>query len=268
MKIARISISNGEGETYYARPLGGEGREMELLTGDPYQGVQPTGTIVMEFTMLAPIVPAAILCIGMNYLKHAEEMKARIPQWPVLFFKNPSALQHPGAPILIPRKLPSTQVDFEGELAIIIGRECRNATRENALSYVLGYTAANDVSARDWQKDRGGSQWCRGKSFDTFCPLGPWLVTSDEITDPNSLRITTRVDGEVLQDSRTGDMIFDVPALIEFLSGDTTLAPGTVILTGTPEGVGMGRTPQRWLHSGNRVDVEIEKIGILSNPVQ
>jgi len=144
---------------------------------------------------------------------------------------------------MIPRKLVSTQVDFEGELAIVIGKECRNATRENALSHVLGYTVANDVSARDWQKDRGGSQWCRGKSFDTFCPLGPWIVTADEITDPNSLGITTRVDGEILQNSSTADMIFDVPALLEFLSGDTTLPVGTVILTGTPEGVGVGRTP-------------------------
>jgi 2-keto-4-pentenoate hydratase/2-oxohepta-3-ene-1,7-dioic acid hydratase in catechol pathway len=267
MKIARIRIGNGEEEIHYARPVGGEGREMEILEGDPFEGVHPTGRVVTDFNLLAPIVPAAILCIGLNYRRHAEEMKARIPQWPVLFFKNPSALQDPGSPIVIPRKLASTQVDFEGELAIVLGKECRNATRENALTHVLGYTVANDVSARDWQKDRGGSQWCRGKSFDTFCPLGPWIVTTDEITDPSSLRITTRVDGEVLQDSSTADMIFDVPALIEFLSGDTTLPAGTVILTGTPEGVGMGRTPQRWLQPGNRVEVEIERIGVLSNPV-
>jgi 2-keto-4-pentenoate hydratase/2-oxohepta-3-ene-1,7-dioic acid hydratase in catechol pathway len=240
---------------------------MELLDGNLLGGIRPTGNVVTEFTLLAPIVPASILCIGLNYRRHAEEMKARIPQWPVLFFKNPSALQDPGAPVMIPRKLASTQVDFEGELAIVIGRECRNATRENAQSHVLGYTVANDISARDWQKDRGGSQWCRGKSFDTFCPLGPWIVTADEITDPNSLRITTRVDGEVLQDSSTADMIFDVASLIEFLSGDTTLPAGTVILTGTPEGVGMGRTPQRWLRPGNRVAVEIERIGVLANPV-
>ena len=194
-------------------------------------------------------------------------MKARIPQWPVLFFKNPSSLQDPGAPILIPRKLASTQVDFEGELALVLRRECRNVTRENALSHLLGYTVANDVSARDWQKDRGGSQWSRGKSFDTFCPIGPWIVTSEEIPDPNALRITTRVNDETLQDSNTADMIFDIPALIEFLSGDTTLPAGTVILTGTPEGVGMGRTPQRWLQPGDRVEVTIEKVGSLGNPV-
>jgi 2-keto-4-pentenoate hydratase/2-oxohepta-3-ene-1,7-dioic acid hydratase in catechol pathway len=265
MKIARILLPDGF--IHYARPLGERGSSMEILSGDPFQGVHATGTTVSEFTLLAPIVPAAILCIGLNYRKHAEEMSAKIPKFPILFLKNPSALLDPDAEIRIPRKLLSTQVDFEGELAIIIGKSCRNATRENSLDHVLGYTVANDVSARDWQKDWGGSQWCRGKSFDTFAPLGPCVVTTDEIPDPNTLRITTRVNGETLQDSNTGDMIFDVTALIEFLSGDTTLPVGTVILTGTPSGVGVGRTPQRWLQPGDRVEVEIDGIGILSNPV-
>jgi 2-keto-4-pentenoate hydratase/2-oxohepta-3-ene-1,7-dioic acid hydratase in catechol pathway len=267
LKIARIRVGNADEEIHYARPLDPEGRTMEILSGDPFQGVRPTGRIVSDFTLLAPMVPAAILCIGLNYRKHAEEMEAKIPKFPVLFLKNPSSLQDPGAPILLPRKLVSTQVDFEGELAVVIGKTCRNATRENALSHVLGYTIANDVSARDWQKEWGGSQWSRGKSFDTFAPMGPWLVTPDAIPDPNDLRITTRVNGEILQDSNTADMIFDVPALIEFLSGDTTLEAGTVIITGTPGGVGLGRTPPRWLQPGDRVDVEIEKIGILCNPV-
>jgi 2-keto-4-pentenoate hydratase/2-oxohepta-3-ene-1,7-dioic acid hydratase in catechol pathway len=265
MKIARIRLENDE--VHYARPIDDQGASMEILSGDPFQGVTLTGHVVSDFTLLAPMVPAAILCIGLNYQKHAEEMNARIPKFPVLFFKNPYALQDPGAPIMIPRKLVSTQVDYEGELAVIIGKTCRNATRENALDHVLGYAAANDVSARDWQKDWGGSQWCRGKSFDTFAPLGPWLVTRDEIPDPNALRITTRVNGETLQESNTGDMIFDISSLIEFLSADTTLEAGTVILTGTPEGVGMGRTPQRWLKKGDQVVVEIEKIGLLSNTV-
>ena len=152
-------------------------------------------------------------------------------------------------------------------MAVIIGKTCRNVARENALGHVLAYTVANDVSARDWQKDWGGSQWCRGKSFDTFAPMGPWMVTPDEIPNPNALRITTKVNGEILQDSNTGDMIFDVPALIEFLSADTTLSVGTIILTGTPSGVGVGRTPQRWLHPGDRVEVEIEGIGRLENLV-
>ena len=240
---------------------------MEILSGDPFQGVHLTSKRVTTFDLLAPLVPSTILCIGLNYRQHAEEMSAKIPKFPILFLKNPSALLNPMAPIRIPRKLASTQVDFEGELAIVIGKSCLNATRENALDHVLGYTVANDVSARDWQKEWGGSQWCRGKSFDTFAPMGPWLVTTDEIPDPNRLHIMTRVNGETLQDSNTGDMIFDVPALIEFLSGDTTLPVGTVILTGTPSGVGVGRTPQRWLKSGDTVEVEIEKIGILFNPV-
>jgi 2-keto-4-pentenoate hydratase/2-oxohepta-3-ene-1,7-dioic acid hydratase in catechol pathway len=158
-------------------------------------------------------------------------------------------------------------VDYECELAVVIGRACKNVTRAEAVNYILGYTAANDVSARDWQKSRGGSQWCRGKMFDTFCPLGPCLVTPDEIPNPNALAIRTLINGEVLQDWNTDDMIFDVPALIEFLSGSTTLLPGTVILTGTPHGVGMARTPPRWLQPGDRVTVEVEKIGVLTNPV-
>ena len=149
----------------------------------------------------------------------------------------------------------------------MIGRRCKNVSRADALDYVLGYTCGNDVSARDWQKEGGGSQWCRGKSFDTFCPLGPVLVTPEEIPNPNALRISTKVNGETLQDCSTADMIFDVPALIEFLSGSTTLLPGTVILTGTPHGVGMARTPPRWLQPGDTVAVEIEKIGVLTNPV-
>jgi 2-keto-4-pentenoate hydratase/2-oxohepta-3-ene-1,7-dioic acid hydratase in catechol pathway len=132
---------------------------------------------------------------------------------------------------------------------------------------VLGYTCANDVSARDWQIKRGGSQWCRGKTFDTFCPLGPVLVTRDEIPNPNALHIHTFLNGQTMQDSNTGDMIFDIPTLIEFLSGSTTLVPGTVILTGTPQGVGMARKPPVWLKSGDSVSIEIEKIGTLTNPV-
>ncbi|MEI6323567.1 MAG: fumarylacetoacetate hydrolase family protein [bacterium] len=263
MKIARIRLESGE--IHFARVIP-EG--MELLLGDPFSGLSPTGRITDTYSLLAPVVPAAILCIGLNYRAHAEEMKARLPDYPVLFFKNPSALLDPEAVIRIPRTPASTQVDYEGELAIVIGRTCKNATRENAFDFILGYTCANDVSARDWQKQWGGSQWCRGKSFDTFAPLGPYLVTSDEIPNPNNLRLTTRVNGEVLQDSSTADMIFDIPALVEFLSGETTLAPGTVILTGTPSGVGLGRNPPRWLQPGDLVEVKIEGIGTLSNSVE
>ncbi len=153
-------------------------------------------------------------------------------------------------------------------MAVVIGRECKNVLREEALSYVLGYTCANDVSARDWQKQYGGSQWCRGKTFDTFCPLGPALVTPQDIPDPNALQIKTILNGEVMQDWNTNDMIFDVASLIEFLSGSTRLMPGTVILTGTPHGVGMARKPPVFLQDGDEITIEIERIGALTNPVR
>ena len=157
-------------------------------------------------------------------------------------------------------------MDFEGELAVVIGRTCRNVDRINALDYVAGYTIANDVSARDWQLN-GVEDSSVKEGFDTFCPLGPCLTTSDEIRDPSSLRLVTSINGEVMQDSSTNDMIFDVPTLIEFLSGSTTLLPGTVILTGTPSGVGDGREPKRYLQPGDKVEVSIEGIGSLINNV-
>lgn len=151
---------------------------------------------------------------------------------------------------------------------MVIGRVAKNVSREKALDYVLGYTCANDVSARDWQLRRGGGQWCRGKFFDTFAPLGPCLVTPDDIPNPNTLKIRTLLNGEAVQDWNTNDMIFNVPTLIEFLSASTTLLPGTVILTGTPQGVGMAAKPQpRWLRPGDSVAIEIEGIGTLQNPV-
>jgi len=218
--------------------------------------------------ILTPIKPSAILCIGLNYRKHAEEGGAEIPEHPVLFMKMPSTAQNPGDPILLPRKLNSESVDYECELAIVIGRDCKNIPRENALEYVLGYTCANDVSARDWQKNGGGGQWCRGKTFDTFCPLGPSLVTRDEIPNPNNLNIKTILNKEIMQNWNTNDMIFDVPTLIEFLSGSTKLTAGTVILTGTPHGVGFARNPPVLLKDGDEISIEIEGIGTLTNPVQ
>ena len=218
--------------------------------------------------LLAPVVPRQILGVGLNYRHHAKEAGMKEPELPVLFVKGINTLQNPGDPIWIPTHLPSTEVDYECELAVVIGRDCKNVQREHALDYVLGFTCANDVSARDWQIKRGGGQWCRGKFFDTFCPLGPRLVTVDELPQPNALKIATRLNGETVQDWTTSDMIFDVPTIIAFLSASTTLPAGTVILTGTPHGVGMAAKPQpRWLKPGDRVDIEIESIGTLSNPV-
>jgi 2-keto-4-pentenoate hydratase/2-oxohepta-3-ene-1,7-dioic acid hydratase in catechol pathway len=241
---------------------------VERLEGNPLDGIRLTGKKAVVRKLLAPVAPSGILCIGLNYRRHAEESGAKIPEFPILFVKGTNTLQNPGDPIEIPTRLASEQVDYEGELAVVIGRTCKNVSRANALDYVFGYTCGNDVSARDWQKRWGGGQWCRGKTFDTFCPLGPCLVTPDEIPDPNALRLRTVVNGETLQDWSTNDMIFDVPALIEFLSGSTTLLPGTVILTGTPHGVGMAAQPPRWLKPGDTVSIDIEAIGRLSNPVE
>ena len=237
------------------------------IAGDVLGDFSVTSAPANVVKQLAPVAPVCLMCIGLNYRRHAQESGAKIPEFPVLFMKSVAAVQHPGDPIVLPRHLRSDEVDYEAELAVVIGRTCKNVSRDRALDYVLGYTCANDVSARDWQGKWGGSQWCRGKTFDTFAPLGPCLVTKDEIPDPNALAIRLDVGGEVLQDWNTNDMIFDVSRLIEFLSGSTTLLPGTVILTGTPHGVGFARKPPRWLRPGDVATVTIEKIGSLTNPV-
>jgi 2-keto-4-pentenoate hydratase/2-oxohepta-3-ene-1,7-dioic acid hydratase in catechol pathway len=237
------------------------------VEGDIFGDFTETAEPAEVTRLLAPVMPSQILCIGLNYRRHAEETKAKMPDYPILFLKGVNTVQHPEAPIVLPGELPSAEVDYECELAVVIGKACKNVHRDRALDYVLGYTCANDVSARDWQIRWGGGQWCRGKTFDTFAPLGPCLVTTDEIVDPNALRISTILNGERVQDWTTSDMIFDVPQLIEFLSGSTTLLPGTVILTGTPHGVGMAQKPPRWLLPGDVVTIEIEKIGKLVNPV-
>jgi len=263
MKLLRYLDPQGEVHFAVQHPDGSR----EQLDGSIFDGIRPTGKPAHIAKLLAPVQPAAILCIGLNYRRHAEETKGQIPEYPVLFCKGPNAVQNPGDPILLPRHLRSDEVDYECELAVVIGKACKNATRAHALEYVLGYTCANDVSARDWQTRKGGSQWCRGKTFDTFAPLGPCLVTPEEIPNPNALGIRTILNGEAMQDWNTDDMIFDVPTLIEFLSGSTTLLPGTVILTGTPHGVGMARRPRIFLKPGDTVTIEIDGIGALTNPV-
>jgi 2-keto-4-pentenoate hydratase/2-oxohepta-3-ene-1,7-dioic acid hydratase in catechol pathway len=235
------------------------------IAGDIFGDFQVTGRMITPGKRLAPLDPVYLPCIGLNYKQHAAESNMPEPKQPVLFVKNPASVQHPGDAIELPAKLPSELVDYECELAVVIGRRCKNVSRKDALSYVLGYTCANDVSARDWQLSHGGGQWCQGKSFDTFCPLGPVLVTPDEIPNPNALRIRTLLNGETMQDSNTADMIFDVPALIEFLSAGKTLLPGTVILTGTPQGVGFARKPPVRLKVGDIVAIDIENVGTLTN---
>ena len=263
MQIIRYQGSQGE-TGYAAQQANGSALK---LAGDIFNSPQVTDEEVTVVKLLAPVQPSSIICIGLNYRRHADESGAKIPEFPVVFFKGINTLLNPGEPILLPTHLKSDEVDYECELAVVIGRACKNVSRQNAPDHVLGYTCCNDVSARDWQIKRGGGQWCRGKSFDTFSPLGPVLVTADEIPNPNALKIRTILNGAVMQDWNTNDMIFDVPALIEFLSGSTTLLPGTVILTGTPHGVGMAQKPPRWLRAGDSVTIEIEKIGALQNPV-
>jgi len=268
MKLVRFLDSNS---AEHIGSLNADGTAT-ILSGDVYGPLESTDKAVPITKLLAPIKPTQILCIGLNYRRHAEESKAKAPEIPVVFAKGVNSVQNPNDPIEIPRHLASEEVDYECELAIIIGRgpggrPCKNVSPEDALKYVLGYTCANDVSARDWQLKKGGGQWTRGKLFDTFCPLGPCLVTTDEITDPNALKISTRLNDQVVQDWTTSDMIFDVKRLVSFLSGSTTLPAGTVILTGTPHGVGMAANPPRWLKPGDRVTIEIERIGQLTNPV-
>lgn len=263
MKIVRYLDRTGRAH-YAVERTNGEKRRID---GDIFGAYTVTEEPADVAKLLAPVVAAQFLCIGLNYRHHAEETNAKVPEYPILFMKGPNALQHPDQPIFIPRALASYEVDYECELAVVIGKACKNVKREHALDYVLGYTCANDVSARDWQIKHGGSQWCRGKTFDSFAPLGPCLVTADEIPNPNALRIATILNGERVQDWTTSDMIFDVPRLIEFLSGSTTLVPGTVILTGTPHGIGMVRRPPLWLKDGDVVSIEIEGIGTLTNPV-
>ncbi len=263
MKIVRFEDATG-GIEYGRRHDDGS---VTRLAGDIYAELTDTGEPADVAKLLAPIEPRDIICIGLNYRKHAAEGNQAIPEHPVVFMKNIGALQNPDDPIVLPRRLRSDSVDYECELAVVIGKTCHNVAKAEALKYVLGYTCANDVSARDWQKSGGGGQWCRGKTFATFCPLGPHLVTVDEIANPNALGIRTKLNGQIMQDWNTDDMIFDVPTLIEFLSGSTKLLAGTVILTGTPHGVGFARKPPVFLKGGDTVTIEIDGIGALTNPV-
>jgi 2-keto-4-pentenoate hydratase/2-oxohepta-3-ene-1,7-dioic acid hydratase in catechol pathway len=251
----RFGIDRGDGEA-------------ELLHGDLFKGLEKSGETVPIKQRLAPLEPTNILCIGLNYHAHAEETGQSVSENPILFMKNSSALNHPDVDIILPACCTrGPEVDYEAELAVVIGIAARNVAMERALNHVFGYTCANDVSARRWQRHAGGGQWVRGKSFDTFCPLGPVLVTADEIPDPQTLQVRCLLNGELMQDGNTSDMIFPVASLISELSRDTTLLPGTVILTGTPAGVGVARTPPVFLSAGDRVTVEIEGIGALSNSV-
>jgi 2-keto-4-pentenoate hydratase/2-oxohepta-3-ene-1,7-dioic acid hydratase in catechol pathway len=215
--------------------------------------------------ILAPVVPdpAKLICIGLNYRDHAAETGQALPEVPTVFAKFPNVLIGAGAPIVIPRI--SSKIDYEAELAFVIGRRARHVPEFQALRHVAGYTCFNDVTARDVQKR--SPQWTLGKSFDTFGPLGPALVTADQVPDPHALAIRCSVGGETLQESSTGAMVFSIAKLVSFLSEILTLEPGDVVVTGTPAGVGFVREPPRYLRAGETVRVEIEGVGVLENPV-
>lgn len=229
-------------------------------------------TPLTSVTLLAPIPRPQknIICLGMNYAAHAiESQRARglpetLPEHPVFFSKAPTAVNHPGAPVPLMPEI-SQQRDWEVELAVVIGRTTRGVAKENALGHVFGYTILNDVSARDLQNRH--LQFFFSKSLDGAAPMGPWIVTADEIPDPHALRISLRLNGETMQDSNTSDLIFDIPTCITTFSSGVTLEPGDIIATGTPAGVGMGMTPQRWLKAGDVMEAEIEGIGVLRNTV-
>ncbi len=214
-----------------------------------------------------------IIGIGRNYAEHASEMGGEAPERPLIFFKSPACMILHEEAIRIPPvcrdpAFGGDQVDYEGELGVIVGRDIRDGDEQEAMDAVLGYCCCNDVSARWWQKQGAGGQFCRGKSFDTFCPLGPRVVARDEIPDPQGLAIRLRLNGQLMQDGHTSQMLFPVARLLSDLSRGTTLPAGTLILTGTPSGVGFARSPQVFLSPGDIVEVEIEGIGVLRNPVE
>ena len=253
MRIARYT--QGDDPVYGL--VDADGKKIAEVTGDPlYQRIELTGrtTTVDEVRLLAPVIPRSkIIGIGRNYADHAAEMGNDVPEEPMMFLVPNTAVVGPDDPVVIPTALTS-EVHYEGELAVIIGRMCKDVEPEEAKKVIFGYTIANDVSARDLQ--RGDGQWARAKGMDTFCPLGPWIETD---LDPSDLRVRTRVDGEVRQDGTTADMITGVFDLIAYASQAFTLLPGDVILTGTPEGVGP-------VQPGQRVSVEVQYIGTLTNP--
>ena len=220
---------------------------------------------INDVKLLAPVPrPPKVICIGLNYKDHAAESNMPVPKNPIVFSKFPTAIIGPGEPVILPRS--SSQVDYEAELAIVIGRRGKHIAVADAFKYVLGYTIFNDISARDFQFSDG--QWQRAKSCDTFAPMGEYIATCDEITDPRNLSIRLRLNGLIMQNSRTDQLVFGVAELIEFISDTITLEPGDIIATGTPPGVGFARKPPVFLRPGDVMEVEIERLGVLKNPVE
>jgi 2-keto-4-pentenoate hydratase/2-oxohepta-3-ene-1,7-dioic acid hydratase in catechol pathway len=261
MKLLSYDGGFGRVEDGAVVPMGDD--LVRFLTTGHVEAGPPVPLASVRFRAPVPR-PGKIICVGLNYRDHAEESGQPIPDEPVLFAKFANSVTGPGEPIGVPPAV--EEPDYEAELGVVIGREAHRVDERTALEHVGGYTCVNDVSARDLQFR--SSQWLLGKAIDAFLPMGPWLVTSDEIPDPQALRIRCAVNGETLQDSSTAQMIFGVAQLIAFVTRTISLGPGDVIATGTPPGVGMARTPPRWLRDGDEVTVEIERIGALTNVVR
>lgn len=243
-----------------------KGKQAHKIEGDIFGQFSLTNTKLKVNRLLPPLIPPNIIGIGLNYRKHADETGISYPEIPIMFLKATSAVIGPDDPIMLPASGPD-EVDCEGELGVIIGKRAKNITISEAMDVVFGFTCANDVSARDWQIRKQKKQWARGKSFDSFCPIGPVLVTKEEIKNPDNLRIQTRINKKLIQDSNTSDMIFDISTIISNISHSMTLLPGTLILTGTPHGVGFTRKPPLFLKENDTVTIFIEKIGVLKNRV-
>ncbi|MCG3198943.1 MAG: putative protein YisK [bacterium] len=261
MKIVRFMTKAG-------KPMYGVWEDevgVRVIAGDLFGvwAISETRIPLEEVTrILHPVDPPNIIAIGLNYRGHAAEGGAPIPDHPVVFLKATTSISGRDRPIILPKPAPN-EVDYEAELALIIGKTAFEVSEDKALEYVLGYTAANDVSARDCQM-KLDKQWARGKSFDSFCPIGPYIQTEG---DPDNARVVSRLNGQVMQDSNTNDLIFSCRYLVSYLSRQFTLLPGTLILTGTPSGVGVHRNPPVFLKDGDIIEVEVEGVGVLSNPV-
>jgi len=226
--------------------------------------IKKLGPSDQSLELLCPLdTPGKILCIGLNYRDHAIETNAPIPEEPIVFSKAPSSLIGPEDPIEIPSI--SQQVDYEAELVVVVGERLKKSSQEQAQQAIFGYTAGNDISARDWQKGKPGKQWLLGKSFDTFAPIGPAIALASSISDPQNLKIQSRLNGQLMQDSSTRELIFSPAMLLSYISQVLTIEPGDLLFTGTPAGVGVARDPQVFLKPGDRIEVQIESIGTLSN---
>jgi len=243
--------------------------EARVLDGDLFGSHKLSDRVVRIKKILAPVDTGEIIGIGVNFKRFATLLNIPLPEYPLVFRKGRGSIQHPGGPIILPKIASNPpECDYEVELAVIIARPCKNVTKAQALDYVLGYTVANDMSARLWHGKKGGNQLCFAKCFDTFFPFGPVIVSPKLVNDPQNLALKTWVNGELRQNSNTSDMNFGVADLISFLSNSTTLLPGTVISTGTPEGTGSSLTPPVFLKHGDVITCEVESIGQLTNPVE